>query len=38
MWPTSFAILEIGPAEEKKITALLKKAVLLTHDISSTGS
>jgi uncharacterized protein YdhG (YjbR/CyaY superfamily) len=27
MWPTSFAILEIGPAEEKKITALLKKAV-----------
>jgi uncharacterized protein YdhG (YjbR/CyaY superfamily) len=27
MWPTSFAILEIGPAEEKKITALVKKAV-----------
>jgi uncharacterized protein YdhG (YjbR/CyaY superfamily) len=27
MWPTSFAILEIGPAEETKITALLKKAV-----------
>ncbi len=27
MWPTSFAILEIGPAEKKKITALVKKAV-----------
>ena len=27
MWPTSFAILKIGPAEERKITALLKKAV-----------
>jgi uncharacterized protein YdhG (YjbR/CyaY superfamily) len=27
MWPTSFAILKIGPAEEKKITALVKKAV-----------
>ena len=27
MWPTSFAILRIGPAEEKKLTALVKKAV-----------
>ena len=27
MWPTSFAILKIGPAEKKKITALVKKAV-----------
>jgi len=27
MWPTSFAILEIGPAEERTITALVKKAV-----------
>jgi uncharacterized protein YdhG (YjbR/CyaY superfamily) len=27
MWPTSFAILRIGPAEEAKITALVKKAV-----------
>ena len=27
MWPTSFAILKIGPAEERKITALIKKAV-----------
>ncbi len=27
MWPTSFAILEIGPAEEKKIIALVKRAV-----------
>ena len=27
MWPTSFAILAIGPAEKKKITALVKKAV-----------
>ena len=27
MWPTSFAILKIGPAEERKITALVKKAV-----------
>ena len=27
MWPTAFAILKIGPAEEKKITALVKKAV-----------
>ena len=27
MWPTSFAILKIGPAEERKITALVKQAV-----------
>jgi hypothetical protein len=27
MWPTSFALLKIGPAEEKRITALVKKAV-----------
>jgi uncharacterized protein YdhG (YjbR/CyaY superfamily) len=27
MWPTSFAILSVGPAEQKKITALVKKAV-----------
>jgi len=27
MWPTSFAILKIGPAEEKKIVALVKQAV-----------
>ena len=27
MWPTSFAILKIGPAEKKQITALVKKAV-----------
>jgi uncharacterized protein YdhG (YjbR/CyaY superfamily) len=27
MWPTSFAILKIGSAEERKITALVKKAV-----------
>ena len=27
MWATSFAILRIGPAEERAITALLKKAV-----------
>lgn len=27
MWPTAFAILEIGPAEEKKIVALVKRAV-----------
>jgi uncharacterized protein YdhG (YjbR/CyaY superfamily) len=27
MWPTSFAILRIGPAEEREIAALLKKAV-----------
>ncbi len=26
MWATSFAVVDIGPAEEKKITALLKKA------------
>jgi uncharacterized protein YdhG (YjbR/CyaY superfamily) len=27
MWPTSFALTELTPAEEKKIGALLKKAV-----------
>jgi hypothetical protein len=27
MWPTSFAILKIGLAEEGRITALVKKAV-----------
>lgn len=27
MWPTSFAILKIGPAEKKKIIALVKQAV-----------
>jgi uncharacterized protein YdhG (YjbR/CyaY superfamily) len=27
MWPTSFALMKIGPAEEKRITALVKKAV-----------
>ena len=27
MWPTSFAILRIGPAEARKITALVKQAV-----------
>lgn len=27
MWPTSFALLKLTPAEEKKITALVKKAV-----------
>jgi uncharacterized protein YdhG (YjbR/CyaY superfamily) len=27
MWPTSFAILKIGPAEEKKLIALVKQAV-----------
>lgn len=27
MWPTSFAILKIGPAEEKAIIALVKHAV-----------
>lgn len=27
MWPTAFAILKMGEAEEKKITALVKKAV-----------
>ena len=27
MWPTSWAILTIGPAEEKKIAALVKHAV-----------
>jgi uncharacterized protein YdhG (YjbR/CyaY superfamily) len=27
MWPTSFAILKIGPTEARKITSLVKKAV-----------
>ena len=27
MWPTSFALMELTPAEEKKIAALVKKAV-----------
>ncbi len=27
MWPTAFALTKITPAEEKKITALVKKAV-----------
>ena len=27
MWPTSFALKELTPAEEKKIAALVKKAV-----------
>ncbi len=27
MWPTSWALLEIGPAQEKAIAALVKKAV-----------
>lgn len=27
MWPTSFAMLKIGPAEEEKIIALVKRAV-----------
>jgi uncharacterized protein YdhG (YjbR/CyaY superfamily) len=27
MWPTSFALTKLGEAEEKKITALVKKAV-----------
>lgn len=27
MWPTGFALRKIGPAEEKKIAALVKKAV-----------
>ena len=27
MWPTSFAILNIGPAEKSKIIALVKKAM-----------
>lgn len=27
MWPTSFALRELGPAEEAKIAALVKKAV-----------
>jgi uncharacterized protein YdhG (YjbR/CyaY superfamily) len=27
MWPTSFALVELTPADEKKIAALVKKAV-----------
>ncbi len=27
MWPTSFALMELTPADEKKIAALVKKAV-----------
>ena len=27
MWPVSFALAELGPAEEKKVVALLKQAV-----------
>ena len=27
MWPTAFAVRKLGPAEEKKIRALVKKAV-----------
>ena len=27
MWPTSFAVIKIGDAEEKKLTAMIKKAV-----------
>ncbi|SDJ52563.1 Uncharacterized conserved protein YdhG, YjbR/CyaY-like superfamily, DUF1801 family [Frankineae bacterium MT45] len=27
MWPTSYAILKIGPTEEKRIVALVKQAV-----------
>jgi hypothetical protein len=27
MWPTSFALEELTPAEERKIAALVKKAV-----------
>jgi uncharacterized protein YdhG (YjbR/CyaY superfamily) len=27
MWPTAFALTELTPAEEKKITALVKRAV-----------
>ena len=27
MWPTEFALLKLTPADEKKITALVKKAV-----------
>src|SRR4051812_26820942 len=27
MWPTAFAIVELGAAEEKRITALVKRAV-----------
>lgn len=27
MWPTAFALLDLGPAEEKKIAALLRRAM-----------
>jgi len=27
MWPTAFALMSLGPAEEARITALVKKAV-----------
>jgi hypothetical protein len=27
MWPTSYALMELTPAEEKKISELVKKAV-----------
>ncbi len=27
MWPTTFAILSLGPSEEKKVRSLLKKAL-----------
>ena len=27
MWPASFALMELTPADEKKIAALVKKAV-----------
>jgi uncharacterized protein YdhG (YjbR/CyaY superfamily) len=27
MWPTAFALVKLGPAEEKRIAALVKKAV-----------
>jgi hypothetical protein len=27
MWPSSFALLELTPADEKKIASLVKKAV-----------
>src|SRR3954452_4712892 len=30
MWPTAFALLNLGPAEERRITALVKQAVATT--------
>jgi uncharacterized protein YdhG (YjbR/CyaY superfamily) len=27
MWPTSYALMKLGPAEEKRIVALLKQAI-----------